>query len=429
MKASLAPLGARDFRYLFSGRVASLLGSALAPIALAFAVLDLTGSPTSLGLVLAARSIPQVLFLLVGGVIADRLPRQLVMVGANLVSGTAQAIVALVLLLGVAEVWHLVLLEIVAGASSAFFLPASSGIVPQTVPPRILQEANALLRISISATMIFGTAAGGVLVAAVGSGWALAFDAGTYIVAAFLLGRIGIPASARIVGSNVLAELREGWVEFRSRTWLWTIVVAFGFMNAAHSGASNVLGPTIAREELGGAAAWGTILGAQAAGFVLGGLLMLWLRPRRILLVGCAAMALLLPGMLLLSAAAPVALIAAAYLLAGLGMEIFGVFWDLSLQQNIPQEKLSRVYSYDALGSFVLIPLGLIVAGPIAAAIGADETLWLAAGVIAAGTIGMLLVPDVRRLERKAVEAEADDPSRPAGDEPATAREAMPHQP
>jgi MFS family permease len=404
VKASLAPLRERDFRYLFSGRLTSLMGSAIAPVALAFAVLDLTGSPTSLGIVLAARTIPTVLFLLVGGVLADRLPRQLVMVGANLVSGGAQGAVALLLLLGVAEVWHLVLLEIVAGASSAFFFPAAQGIVPQTVPPRVLQEANVLLRMSMSSTSIVGAAAGGVLVAAIGSGWALAFDAATYLVAALLLARIAIPRSARIEASNALAELRDGWREFSARTWLWTIVVAFGFMNAAHAGSSNVLGPTIARDSLGGAAAWGFILSAEAAGLVAGGLLMLWLRPQRILLVGCAAMILLLPGLLLLSVAAPVLLIAAAYLLAGIGLEIFGVFWDMSLQQNIPQEKLSRVYSYDALGSFVLIPLGLVAAGPLAAAIGIEETLWLAGGVIALGTLGMLMVPDVRTLRRTAVE-------------------------
>jgi len=405
VKATLAPLGQRDFRYLFSGRLTSLLGSAIAPIALAFAVLDLTGSPTSLGLVLAARAIPQVLFMLVGGVIADRWPRQLVMVGANLVSGAAQGAVALLLLLDVAEVWHLVALEVVAGGSSAFFFPASSGIVPQTVPPRMLQEANALLRLSMSSTTIFGAALGGILVAAIGSGWALAFDALTYVAAAFLLGRIAIPRSARIAGSNMLAELRDGWHEFASRRWLWTIVVAFGFMNAAHSGASGVLGPTIARAELGGAAAWGVILAAQAAGFVLGGLLMLKLRPRRILLVACSAMLLLLPGMVLLAVGAPVVVIAAGYLLAGVGIEIFGVFWDMSLQQNIPQEKLSRVYSYDALGSFVLIPIGLVVVGPVAAAIGPHETLWAAAAVIGLGTLSMLAVRDVRTLERKPVKA------------------------
>lgn len=400
MRGSLAPLRERDFRFLFLGRITSLFGSAIAPVALAFAVLDLTGSPTSLGVVLAARMIPQVIFLLVGGIVADRLPRQLVMVGANVVSGLAQLSVAALLLTGAATLWHLVALQLVAGASSAFFFPASSGIVPQTVPATMLQEANALLRLSMSSTQIVGAAAGGVLVAAVGSGWALAFDGATYLVAALFLGAIRLPAAARIEGSNMLAELRDGWREFSSRTWLWSIVVAFGFINAAHSGASNVLGPTIARQELGGAAAWGFILSAQAAGLVLGGLLMLWLRPRRILLVGCAAVLLALPGLLLLSVGAPTILIAAAYLLAGLGIEIFGVFWDTSLQQNIPQEKLSRVYSYDALGSLVLIPLGLVAAGPLAEAVGADETLWLAAATIGLGALAMLAVRDVRTLER-----------------------------
>lgn len=400
MRRSLAPLRVRDFRFLFLGRITSLFGSAIAPVALAFAVLDLTGSPTSLGVVLAARTIPQVIFLLVGGVVADRLPRQLVMVGSNVVSGLAQLSVAALLLTGAAELWHLVVLQLVAGASSAFFFPASAGIVPQTVPAPVLQEANALLRLSMSSTQIVGAAAGGVLVASVGSGWALAFDGATYLVAALFLGAIRLTAAARIETSNMLAELREGWREFSSRTWLWTIVVAFGFMNAAHAGASGVLGPTIAREELGGAAAWGFILSAEAAGLVLGGLLMLWLRPRRILLVGCAAMLLMLPGLLLLSVAAPTVVIAAAYLLAGVGLEIFGVFWDTSLQQNIPQEKLSRVYSYDALGSFILIPLGLVAAGPLAEAVGADETLWLAAATIGLGVLAMLAVREVRTLER-----------------------------
>lgn len=412
MRSSLAPFRERDFRLLFLGRITSLFGSAIAPVALAFAVLDLTGSPTSLGVVLAARMIPQVIFLLVGGIVADRLPRQLVMVTANVVSGLAQLAVAALLLTGAAELWHLIVLQLVAGASSAFFFPASAGIVPQTVPAPVLQEANALLRLSMSSTQIVGAAAGGLLVAAIGSGWALAFDGATYLAAALFLGAIRLRAAMRIEGSNMLAELRDGWREFSSRTWLWTIVIAFGFMNAAHGGASNVLGPTIAREELGGAAAWGFILSAEAAGLVLGGLLMLWLKPRRILLVGCAAMLLTVPGLLLLSLGAPTILIAAAYLLAGIGIEIFGVFWDISVQQNVPQEKLSRVYSYDAVGSFVLIPLGLVVAGPLAEAVGTDQALWLAAGTIAVGVLAMLAVRDVRTLERLPA---------PAGHEPAAA--------
>ena len=401
MSDSFAPLRAREFRLLFLGRITSLLGSAIATVALAFAVLDLTGSPTSLGVVLAARWIPQVIFLLVGGIVADRLPRQLVMVGANVVSGLAQLAVATLILTGSAEVWHLVVLQLVAGASSASLFPASSGIVPQTVPAPVLQEANALLRLSLSSTQIMGAAAGGVLVAAIGSGWALAFDGATYLAAALFLGAIGLPAAERAAASNTLAELRDGWREFSSRTWLWAIVVVFGFTNAAQAGGSTVLGPTIARQGLGGAAAWGFILSAEAAGFVLGGLLMLRLKPRRILLVGCTAMLLPVPGLLLLSVAAPTVVIAAAYLLAGVGIEIFGVLWDISLQQDVPQEKLSRVYSYDALGSFALVPLGLVAAGPLAEAIGADETLWLAAGTIVIGVLAMLAVHDVRTLERR----------------------------
>jgi MFS family permease len=398
---SRGPLREREFRLLFLGRVTSLAGSALAPIALAFAVLELTDSTTALGAVLAARMIPQIVFLLAGGVWADRLPRNLVMVGSNLTSGAAQGAVALLLLLGVAELWHVIALEVVAGASSAFFFPASTGIVPQTVPPALLQQANALLRLSMSSTQIVGAAAGGLLVAAVGSGWALAFDAATYVLAALFLAAMRLPASVRLEATNFVADLREGWREFSSRTWLWAIVVAFGLLNAAQSGATGVLGPTIAREELGGAAAWGLILGAESVGLVVGGLLMLRLRVRRILYVACAVMAFEIPGLLLLAAGAPLLAIAAGYLAMGIGIEIFGVYWDTALQQNIPQEKLSRVYSYDALGSFVLIPLGLIAVGPVAQRIGTDTTLYGCCALILVCVAGMLLVRDVRTLERK----------------------------
>jgi hypothetical protein len=205
--------------------------------------------------------------------------------------------------------------------------------------------------------------------------------------------------------TSFLAELREGWQEFSTRTWLWVIVIVFAFLNAAHSGTSGVLGPAIARDELGGAAAWGFILAAQAAGLLIGGLLMLRLRVRRILLVGCAVIAFEIPGLALLALGAPTLAIAGAYLLAGIGIEVFSVYWDIALQENVDQEKLSRVYSYDALGSLVLIPLGFVAAGPLAELLGTDATLWLAAGVIGAGVIGMLLVKDVRALERRRAEA------------------------
>jgi MFS family permease len=407
-RASTAPLREREFRLLFLGRTVSVAGSAIAPIALAFAVLELTDSLAALGIVLAARIVPQIVFLLLGGVWADRLPRHLVMVGSNVLSALAQGTVALLLLTDVAELWHLVLLQLVAGASSAFFFPASAGVVPQTVPRTLLQPANALLRLSLNSMQIAGAAAGGVLVATAGSGWALAFDAVTYLAAGAVLALMRLPPSARAETTNVLADLQAGWREFSTRTWLWGIVIGFGFLNATHEGATNVIGPAVARDDLGGADSWGLILSAKAAGLVVGGLLLLRFRVRRPLLVGCSAAALTAPGMLLLALDAPVALIALAYLLTGIGIELMAVLWDVALQENVPQETLSRVYSYDMLGSFVLIPVGLLLAGPIADAIGRDATLLLAVALLLVVVAAMLSIREVRTLERHEAEPEPE---------------------
>jgi predicted MFS family arabinose efflux permease len=405
----LGPLGERDFRLLFLGRTTSMLGSAFAPIALAFAVIDdLDGSASELGLVLAAIWLPQIVFILIGGVWADRLPRQRVMVGTDLLMAAAQGTVATLLLTGTAEIWHLVVLQLVRGIANAFFFPASTGLVPQVVSPARLQEANALLRLSTSAVMIVGAAAGGLAVGAVGSGWALAFDALTFLGSASFLVRIDIPARARQAGSTMLHELREGWSEFRSRPWLWAIVVQFMFVNGFAHSTFLVLGPIVAKEALGGAEAWGVILACESVGLVVGGLLVLRLRPARILLVATLAIFLMVPVYLLLAEAVPLLLIAAGALVMGIGIEIFGVLWDTSLQQQIPQDRLSRVSSYDALGSFVCIPLGLSIAGPIADALGVEATLLLAGGVIVVATLLVLLVDDVRTLRRRAPQAEAE---------------------
>jgi MFS family permease len=401
VRSSAAPLREREFRLLFLGRTVSVAGSAIAPIALAFAVLELTDSLSALGLVLAARTVPQILFLLLGGVWADRLPRHLVMVGSNLVSAVAMGALAILLLTDVAELWHFVALQLFAGASSAFFFPASAGIVPQTVPRTLLQPANALLRLSLNSTQIAAAAAGGVLVATAGSGWALAFDAVTYLAAGAVLALMRLPRSVRVQATSMLADLQGGWREFSSRTWLWGVVIGFGFLNASHDGATNVLGPAVARDELGGADSWGLILSAKAAGLVLGGLLLLRYRPRRPLLVGCAAAALTAPGLVLLALDVPVPLIALAYLFSGLGIELFAVMWDVALQENVPQEALSRVYSYDALGSFVLVPVGFLAVGPIAEAVGRDATLFGAGTLMLVVALGMLSIGDVRRLERR----------------------------
>lgn len=406
---ALGALAEREFRLLFAGRVVSLAGSAIAPIALAFAVLDLTGSASDLGFVLAAGWAPQIVFLLAGGVWADRLPRNLIMVGSNVLSGAAQGVVALLLLTGQAQLWHLVALSAARGVASSFFFPASQGLVPQTVSAGRLQQANALLRLSLNGTNIGGAAVGGLLVAALGPGWAIAFDAATYVASAAVLARMRIVAAARAGGRDFLHELREGWGEFRSRTWLWTIVAQAAIGNVAVMGGFIVLGPVVAKRELGGAAPWGAILAAQSAGLVLGGLVALRIRPRRQLLVGTAALALMSPALALLALGSPAVVVAAGALLAGVGVELFSVFWDTSLQQHIPLEVLSRVSSYDALGSWVAIPIGLSVVGPVSDAIGVSETLWIAVAVQLSSLLAVLGVRDVRELRR--VDAPALTPS------------------
>jgi len=406
----LGPLARREFRLLFLARGISFFGSAIAPVAIAFAVLDLTGSATDLGLVLAARVVPQIVFLLVGGVWSDRLPRHLVMVASDLLTGGAQATSAALLLTGNAEIWHLVVLQAVGGTAFAFFFPASTGLVPQTVEAPLLQQANAILRIALNAGSIGGAALGGLLVAGVGSGWALAIDAMTFFVSAAFLVQMRVTRGERLEAPNFLRELRAGWREFSSRTWLWVIVVAFGFLNAAETGAFNVLGPIVANDELGGASAYGAIFAAEAIGLVLGGLLVLRFRPSRPLFVGCAAVILMPPVLVLLALGAPLPLILVAALVMGLGVEIFSIMWDTALQQHVPEQALSRVSSYDALGSIVFIPLGQLAAGPISDAIGVDETLYLAAAIVTLAVVAMVATPDIRRLRR------VDEPEPPVDD-------------
>src|SRR5262245_26888676 len=369
------PLGQRSFRFLFLGRTTSFVGNAFANVALAFAVLDLTGSKADLGLVLAARTVPQVAFLLVGGIWADRLPRNRVMVLSNVVSGLSQGAIAVLLLTGHAEIWQLAALGAVNGLSASFFFPAASGIVPQTVPQSLLQPANAILRLGQNASWIGGAAFGGLVVAATSPGVGIAVDAASFFAAAVFLALIHLPDTLKMEGSNFFAELGDGWREFSTRTWLWVIVVQFGFVNAVELGVQGVLGPAIANDRPGGAASWGLILTADALGLVAGGLIILRFKPRRLLLTATIGVLLTMPFLLGLVGPMPVAVLIGLAALAGIGTETFGILWDTTMQQEIPQEKLSRVYSYDALGSFVLIPLALAVVRPVSELIGTREPI------------------------------------------------------
>jgi MFS family permease len=396
----LGPLAERRFALLFLGRTTSMLGGALAPIALAFAVIHLTGSPADLGLVLGAGFVPQIIFLLAGGVWADRLPRHLVMIVSDAIGGLAQAAVAVLLLTGTAEIWHLVVLAAVRGAASAFFHPASTAVVPQCVRPEHLQQANALLGLSRNGTGIFGAALAGLLVATLGPGWAIAIDAATYFAGAAFLAFLSIPPAPAAPQRKFVTELADGWREVRERTWLWTVITQFTFINAFSWAAFFVLGPFVADRALGGSAGWGAILAAQAAGMIVGGFASIRFRPRRPLFAGNLAILLIALPLVLLAAPAPFPLVMAAAFVAGAGVEFFEVVWATTLQQQIPPERLSRVSSYDLLGSFVLVPIGTVVVGPLAQAVGAQDVLWAAAGVVVVATSAVLCVGDVRRLRR-----------------------------
>ncbi|MCM0675236.1 MFS transporter [Micromonospora phytophila] len=404
----LAPLRYAAFRYLAAGRLVNMLGNGVAPIALAFAVLDLTGSVRDLGLVVGARSLMTVLFVLFGGVVADRIPRWLVLVGSNVLGALTQAAVAALVLTGTATVPLLLALSAANGIVSALSQPASAAATPQTVPPELIQPANAIIRLGINAAMIGGAALGGLLVAAVGPGWGLAIDALTFAIAAVAFTGVRVAASpARSTRTSIVADLREGWTEFTARTWVWVVVLGFMIVNAALAGGVNVLGPAVADETIG-RSAWGVVLAAETAGMVVGGLIALRIRVRRLLLLGVACM--LAESFLLLGLAlAPtIVVLMSAGVAVGIAVEQFAVAWDTSIAQHIPADRLARVYSYDMLGSWVAIPLGQIAVGPVAAAIGTRDTLLILATLVVLSVLGMLASRDVRRLQAVAPARAAD---------------------
>lgn len=413
MTDTLAPLRHAPFRYLALGRVVSMLGSSIAPIALSFAVLDLTGSVRDLGLVVASRSLANVAFLLFGGVVADRLPRQLMIVVSSVLSGLTQGAVAVLVMTHAATVPLLMALGAVNGVVGAFAFPATSALIPQTVPREIRKEANALNRFGVNAASIVGASVGGLLVASIGSGWSLAVDAATYLLGAVLFTFVRVPARrAADAGqaTSVVRELREGWREFVSHTWVWVVVLGFCFFNAAFSSAVGVLGPPIADHTFG-RPAWGYILGVETLGMLAGGLVAMRLRVRRLLLLGVAACVVPVPMLLALALAPTVAVLLPLAFVSGVAVEQFGIAWETSVQEHVPEEKLARVYSYDALGSFVAIPVGQVVIGPLALAVGNRAAVTIAAGVALLSVIGMLASRSVRTLRH-------DPAPRPADPEP-----------
>ncbi len=397
------PLSAPNFRLLVGCDVTSMTGTAMASVAVPFAVLASGGTVSDVGFVVAAGLVPTVVFLMFGGVLADRLPRQQVMLAANIGQGLAQGGFALLVLSGQARLWEMMALTAARGCAFGFYMPAAQGLLPQTVPADQLGSANAIRRLGLNAAQIGGAALGGIVVAAAGPGWGLVADSASYGVAALLRAGMRLRALPPVPRTGVVSELRDGWQAFTSRRWLWAIVIQFGFVNAVFVGAFSVLGPALARARLGGAGSWGLILAGQSIGAVLGASLMIRHRPGHLLFAASLAVPLLALPLFGLAAGLTVAPVALAALLAGVGGEVFEVNWSVALQEQIPPQLLSRVAAYDALGSVALAPIGTTLAGPVALALGIRATLTGAAIVILVSTAVVLCVCEVRTLSRRAV--------------------------
>ncbi len=399
MNSLLVPLRRRNFRYLVAGRTFGYFANAVAPFALAFAVLDLTGSAVDLGLVVGARSLANVLLVLFGGVLADRLPRSVILQGTETAAALTQAAIAVSVLCGFSSLPLLVSLSLVNGAVSAISLPAASSLTPLTVPAEQLSQANALVRMLSNGGRIAGAGLAGILVAAAGSGWTLAVNALLFLAAALTYRRISLPRSARVPGSRPLAELIEGWHEFRARSWVWLVVLQFMIVNAVNAGALLVIGPLIADDTFG-RTGWGFALALETAGSFFGGILAARWQPRRMLMIGVALTAVDAVPLFVLGISPSLVPVLFAMFLAGVTIEQFAIAWDVSLQENVPADKLARVYSYDILGSLIAMPIGQLSAGPIAEHAGREATLIGAAVIVAAVTALVLCSKQIRGLVR-----------------------------
>jgi len=394
------PLGSPSYRLLLTAQTVNTFGGAITPVALAFAVIDLGGSATQLGLVVAAFSAAEVATTLFGGVLGDRVSRSVMLQGSNTLSAIVQAFTAASLIGGWSSVWLLGVLGAVAGCVSALGRPSSQAITQQTVPAEQLSAAISLRRIGQNTAVALGFSVAGVLVAAFGSGWAIGIDAATYAFAALCFAMLKVPPLPAPAGESMLTGLRAGAAEVFRHAWLWVLIAQALVYHLFYGGAQGVLGPFVVKRHYG-EAAWGWALGALMVGFIVGGVVTLRFRPRRSLFAGTVMLALTAAFPLALALHPALPLLLAGAFLHGFGLEIFSVFWDLSIQQNVDPSKLSRVYSFDTVGSFVMRPLGLAVTGVVAQATGYSAWLLVIAAAMFGATLIALLVPSVRRLERR----------------------------
>ena len=397
-------LGFRDFRLLLADRLIAPASVGFSIVGVSFAVLKATNSASDLSYVLAAQIAPSLVFALIGGVAADRFPPQRVIVAANLLMALGEGTFGLLVLTSRPPLWAMIGLEAITGTGVAIFYPASQALLPRLVPRGLLQEASAISRLAMNTGQMSGAAVAGLLVAAAGAGWALLLcGIGMVTTVPLLLSirgsdRVPVPVPAQAPAARMLTELREGWSEFRSHTWLWVIVAQFCVVMMAWYGAFSVLGPVVARQHLGGPAAWGAITAADAFGLIAGGVASLRFTPRRpmlfvVLTGGAVAISPLSLAMVL-----PLAAVCAASFGLGVFVEMMMVQWTVTMARNIPSDKLARVSSYDVLGSVMAMPAGALIAGPLGTAIGTSRAQYAAAAAIIVASALALIPRDIRTI-------------------------------
>jgi MFS family permease len=413
LPAALDVLHERNFARYLASIVVTHLGNGMANVALAFAVLGF-GTPTDLGIVLVAREIPMIVFLLLGGVFADRIPRRSILIGTDLLKGSAQVATALLLFSGQAHVWNIAVVQVAFGVANAFSRPIGLGLVKETVSDDHLQQANALTQLSRSTLSVASPALGALIVTLGSPALAIAIDAVTFFLSALFIWTMRLAGTVRAATSSIVGDLRDGWREFISRPWVVAVIASFGLFQLSYFPALLVLGPTVAKDHLGGAAGWGTIIAAQAVGAVVGGLVALRVRIMRPLV--WSELVVIPSGFLLFARAVPLPLaaVAAVGFLVGFGFALGENLYVTAFQRNIPEHALSRISSYDWFGSVALNPIGYALIGPLAAALGTAETLVLAGVMNVLVCLGVVLVPSVRaiRTQPEAAAVPADRSAR-----------------
>ena len=400
------------FRTLLIARIISNIGNGLGPIALAFGVLSLEGATaSSLSIVMAAQLGPMVVFMLFGGVLADRYPRALVVGTSDIFLSAFVVANGVMLINGSATVVSLAIIAFISGSLNALWWPAFAGLIPEVVPEEDLQSANSVIGLGANAANIAGTVAGGIIVAGVGAGWAMVTDGISFLIAGilvFTLRRFGKTRDTSEHTPSVFEDLAHGWKEFSSRSWVVTVVAGYSILVMIFESVLGVVGPVHAEQELGGPKPWSYILAALSVGMAAGVIVSLKVRPKRPLLIALIAQLAVAAWVFTIGATNLIPLIMVSAFFAGIALDFFFVLWQTAMQSNIPRESLSRVSSYDAFGSLVFAPFGLVIAGPITERIGTEQTLMGMAIIFAVVLAAMLSVASVRNLRGQNLEVESN---------------------